>query len=131
MEKDRLSIKNLPKVSLNCDGVGSSLEAPGDGMPTLGRSDARHPMPGRGHSDQPAVPARPASLRRVDDQIDIAGLDQPHRVVRAFGDLVDIGGGDAMSRQVPGRPVSGEDPEPDLSENMADLDPVRLVPIRQ
>ncbi len=66
-------------------------DRPRGGVAAGQRRDARDPARRRGAADLPAVGARARARRRVDDEVDLAGLDALGDVRRPLADLLQHG----------------------------------------
>ncbi len=85
-------------------------------------------MTGCRSPDEGPVTVGLRTTRRVDDEVDLALLDQADGVVGTLSDLVDVGHRHAMSRQVTGRTVGRQQTETECRQPTGDADAVGLVP---
>ena len=107
-------------------GLGGSLDRSRNCQSALGGGDAGNGVPTRSQPDQSAVTACLATGGRVNHEIDLVVLYEPHGVVQPFGDLVHMRGRDAVAGKMSGSPVRRIELESHLGEDGCDLDPTVL-----
>src|SRR5262245_50953805 len=78
-------------------------------------------------AQRPAVGQGLGALGGVEDDLDLAVLDGVHDVRAALEDLVDLGGLDAVLRQIPLRAGRGDDAEAERAEQPGGIQDARLV----
>ena len=85
---DALAVDLLQRQHLRLAVARGGDRARG-GVAARQRRDAGDPARDRGAADLPAVGARARARRRVDDEVDLAGLDAVGDVRRALADLLE------------------------------------------